>query len=362
MVSTPVDRDRFDAGIHQFLTIAALANGRASVSRDAFRFARGRVMYAPQAGVAEIQNAIVLAGEWFVLTGGFALCDAFNQTPFPPRSAYHMGVPFPNVIDLIYPEPQGRPIERGFLLGGCRNYCHWLMDYLPRIELLRDDWPILVNGDLQPLQEESLQLLGIERDRLITLGYPGAYAVEHLRFPSINSSWCVLPIPFRMEVVTWLRTKFKSVMSAGGGRRLFISRQDAKTAHGRRLQNAQEVIELVQRYDFEVVASEALSFQDQVRLFSEADIVVGAHGAGFTNLVFSPARCRAIELIGPRLAREESRCAMAYQNLAGLLDQQFVRCVGRSDEAQAVEQNHLVNETFSIDPVALAKLIEQAIG
>ena len=57
MVPTQVDHARFEAGIHQFRSVAALANGRADVARDAFRLARGRIMYAPQAGVAEIVTA-----------------------------------------------------------------------------------------------------------------------------------------------------------------------------------------------------------------------------------------------------------------------------------------------------------------
>ena len=357
-MQTQVDPDRAAAAINQFRTVAELANGRAQASRADFKFATQRITYAPRAGVAEIRDAIVLTGEWFVLADEFALCDAFSQTPFPPRSAYHMGLPAPNVLDLIYPDPKGHDIERGFLLGGCRNYCHWLMDYLPRIDLLRGDWPILVNGDLQPFQEEALKLHGIERDRLGPLGYPQAYALKNLCIPSDNSSWCLLPIPFRMEVVTWLRTRFKSLMSTTTGRRLFISRHNAKTVHGRRLQNGDEVIDLLRRHDFEVVACETLSFREQVRLFSEADVVVAPHGAGLTNLVFSPAHCRVVELIGPQLAGDKGRCAMAFQNLAKMLAQQFVRCIGQSDAKQPIEDNHLVNETFSIDPAVLSSLIE----
>ena len=38
------------------------------------------------------------------------------------------------------------------------------------------------------------------------------------------------------------------------------------------------------------------SFKDQVKMFNNAKLVVGLHGSGFANLVFSKPRTKVIEL------------------------------------------------------------------
>lgn len=43
---------------------------------------------------------------------------------------------------------------------------------------------------------------------------------------------------------------------------------------------------------------EDMSFSDQVRLLSQAEMVVAAHGAGLTNIIFSQ-NLIVIELFGP---------------------------------------------------------------
>jgi capsular polysaccharide biosynthesis protein len=40
-----------------------------------------------------------------------------------------------------------------------------------------------------------------------------------------------------------------------------------------------------------------MSFEEQVRLFRNAEVVVGPHGAGFTNLIFSKPGTRVVEIL-----------------------------------------------------------------
>ena len=52
-------------------------------------------------------------------------------------------------------------------------------------------------------------------------------------------------------------------------------------------------------HGFEVVTLSGISFAHQVRLFNEAEIIVGPHGAGFTNAVFAQPGATLIELLSP---------------------------------------------------------------
>jgi capsular polysaccharide biosynthesis protein len=48
---------------------------------------------------------------------------------------------------------------------------------------------------------------------------------------------------------------------------------------------------------FERVVPEDLSFDEQVATFQKAEWMFGAHGAGLTNVIFSPLGCRLVEWI-----------------------------------------------------------------
>ena len=56
-----------------------------------------------------------------------------------------------------------------YLLGGCTNYYHWLVDHLPTLRALEEttDCRILVNADLTSFQRDSLAAAGIGAERLI---------------------------------------------------------------------------------------------------------------------------------------------------------------------------------------------------
>jgi capsular polysaccharide biosynthesis protein len=48
---------------------------------------------------------------------------------------------------------------------------------------------------------------------------------------------------------------------------------------------------------FQVCRLESMTFEEQVRLFRNAEVVVGPHGAGFTNLIYSKPGTRVVEIM-----------------------------------------------------------------
>lgn len=54
----------------------------------------------------------------------------------------------------------------------------------------------------------------------------------------------------------------------------------------RQLVNENDVISLLNQYEFESFEPGRLSLEDQVRLFANADVVIGPHGAGLTNIIY----------------------------------------------------------------------------
>ncbi len=69
-------------------------------------------------------------------------------------------------------------------------------------------------------------------------------------------------------------------------KKIFIDRKSART---RRIINDDEVRKFLSAHGFEFVQLELLTFEQQVSFFSQAEIVVGVHGAGLTNIGFCQA-------------------------------------------------------------------------
>jgi capsular polysaccharide biosynthesis protein len=80
--------------------------------------------------------------------------------------------------------------------------------------------------------------------------------------------------------------------------RIYISRR--RSPIGRRVLNEDEVVRMLNSFGFESVALETLPLDAQIELFFDAEAVVGVHGAGLTNLLFSDAA--AVTELHPRRA------------------------------------------------------------
>jgi len=81
--------------------------------------------------------------------------------------------------------------------------------------------------------------------------------------------------------------------SAEAPERIFVSR--GAVSH-RVVVNEDELIEAAKSFGFTVVDPAKFTFEEQARIFSNAKVVAGAHGAAFTNLAFSQHRAALVLL------------------------------------------------------------------
>ena len=82
-------------------------------------------------------------------------------------------------------------------------------------------------------------------------------------------------------------------LRANRTRKLYIPRVNYRV-----VLNETDLINLLD--GFEIFDPGRYSFAKQIEMFSEAKKVVGAHGAGLTNLLFAPEGCRVLELFPHR--------------------------------------------------------------
>ncbi|MFC2176239.1 DUF563 domain-containing protein [Bacteroidota bacterium] len=67
-------------------------------------------------------------------------------------------------------------------------------------------------------------------------------------------------------------------------RNIIISRGQA---YHRRIVNEEAICNLLPKFNFEIVVLEHLSFLEQMNLFANANIILGLHGSGLVNMLFS---------------------------------------------------------------------------
>jgi capsular polysaccharide biosynthesis protein len=86
------------------------------------------------------------------------------------------------------------------------------------------------------------------------------------------------------------KKKFKN------NKKIFIDRSDSVFSHCKIINN-KEIFDLLKKKGFSSYKVSNLSFFQQIYLFNSAKIIVGPHGAAFTNIIFCKKNTKIIELI-----------------------------------------------------------------
>lgn len=136
----------------------------------------------------------------------------------------------------------------------------------------------------------------------------------------------------RPSDIAWLRETLRSRCdaSASATERVYLSRQHVSA---RRVLNEPAVIETLSHYGFQVVDTAIMSFDEQVRLFANCSMLVGAHGAGLSNIALMSPGTAVLELYR-ELTDTDPWMNVDYWNLASAAGvryhYQFCRATSRT--------------------------------
>ncbi|AFZ48553.1 Tetratricopeptide TPR_1 repeat-containing protein [Cyanobacterium stanieri PCC 7202] len=188
------------------------------------------------------------------------------------------------------------------VLGGLLNniYFHWLFDILPCIHLLEkasitwDEVDYVVVDNRCSFQRETLEMFGIPSSKILPLSFPTHIKADKLIVPSFPSAIAWMP-PWSCQ---YLRTKIlgDNLDKKTPHKRIYISREKSSN---RRLINEQEIISILEEYDFDILNLELFSVKQQAELLNQAEIVISPHGSGLSNLVFCQSNTKVIEIFSP---------------------------------------------------------------
>jgi capsular polysaccharide biosynthesis protein len=212
------------------------------------------------------------------------------------------------------------------LLGNYDNHFHWLLMNFARIALLEpDDFGhldgILVPADLTATQLEALHLARlVDHAPLRAVGRGESLQVGKLILPwNIASGDGINPVA--VDYLRHLVPARPKPNPQRASRKIYIDRRNALL---RQLINEDEVVERIRREGVEPVQMEGLSLTEQIQILRDADLIIGPHGAGLTNIVFSNPGTKVIELM------PSGAVNWCYRNLAAACRHDYDCIIGRT--------------------------------
>lgn len=244
------------------------------------------------------------------------------------------------------PEPDGFIKEPCFLVGNSNNYFHWITESISRLWCLDilsglDNITLLVPDNPKPFIYETLRALKLDKNKLVPLRGKMLVA-EQLYFATY-----LAPCAFSKKQIEWVQQRLMHAFEIGiknkGTKRYYISRSDAKF---RRTANESEVVEYLKKFNFDVVCPGEMGMREQIKLFSEAEMVVSPHGAGIANILFAPPNAVLIELL-PK----------SYQHLACWM----VTKLGGKRYGRLICNEVSQNSDIIVDILKLDKIMQQVM-
>ena len=250
------------------------------------------------------------------------------------------------------------------LSGGAakKNYWHWMFDTLPRLGLVEKsnlniiDHYFLIPSLSQKFQIETLLLLGIKKNKLIDcekinhIEAKNIIATDHPVNFNNNPTKSILNIPD--WIIKWLRKKYLTNITNSkkfaSYEKIYIDRKTGINFDNRKIINDVEVKSFLINQGFKIISLENYSFKEQVFLFNSAKIIIGLHGAGLTNVIFSKIGTKIIEI-------QSHSVGDANKNLSLKCNLNYNRIIEKNINKKLKYQNFHINVNIS----KLKKIIDE---
>ena len=259
--------------------------------------------------IARCRNGIITKNFLTICPMGRLINEGLTSFKICPDNAAQVYAFFPEILsmreDAVLLQHNGavRHIKEPCVListppSSTHSYYHWMVDYLPRIDLFKksrfcQDALFIVHQDLTSFQLESLALLSIAQDRLIRKKSEEWLLCDTLYLPAYASkTGNVHP-----ESIAFLRDKLLKPLIEGekeGPKYVYLSRRDSVN---RQIVNELEVENFLRERGFTIIVPGHMSLTEQIRAVAHANIIVLTHGAAIANLIFAPRDVHVVEIM-----------------------------------------------------------------
>lgn len=267
-------------------------------------------------------------------------------------------------ITLLHYDEYIQTIEEGIMLisDASFNYFHFNVELLSKLCLINkieeyNKVPILVDECCLRFQnfKHELEMLNLNGREIIYIKQGYCYNVKKLIY---ISDLIISPIGLKKgellryedymihDLAINLLHDNLSIYDNNIHRKLYISR---KNCWNKRLLNDDKIQQIFTQYGYEIICPEEMSFQDQLQIFSEAEFIAGASGAGFTNILYANKNVKIICILPKEIKLS------CYSNIAGLLGQQ---CYYLDAKIPSYTNSEHYQNSFELNEEYLRKFLE----
>ena len=229
--------------------------------------------------------------------------------------------------------------------GANNNYWHWMYDTVSRLRLVEEVYKLnyfncfLVPDIKYGFQKQTLDLLGIRTKSISSKQNKHIFSKEII---ATNHPWQFSKNPhFDIEnvpnwITGWLRNKFLRFKSKKKFyKKIYIDRSDSKfnKINQRQIINEKEIKKKLIKKKFKILKLSNFSITDQIGIFNSAEIIIGNHGAGFTNLIFCKKGTKVIEFV-------DKNTAKIFKKISKDLNLNYHSVLGKRIEKDRGDQNN----------------------
>jgi hypothetical protein len=243
--------------------------------------------------------------------------DNNNSNDFHYRFSYCSRSKFKGILKTETPTPENLirfDFDDVYFVGVSTNFYHMLVECLPKLNgyFTNRDETILLNKnfiDLFPglydilndyLQFKNIQFVNYERPDKLSRITKQRFFIKNLKqYASSNIDVIqAFKETKNLAVHFWQRYMQENFTPVTPFRKIFINRTIKGELQKRlRCDNQDEIYEQLKKKDFELLDPNETDLKTAIKMCYEAKEIVGIHGAGLTNILFSQPGTKFTQLV-----------------------------------------------------------------
>ncbi|MDB9739586.1 glycosyltransferase family 61 protein [Candidatus Pelagibacter sp.] len=208
--------------------------------------------------------------------------------------------------------------------SGNNNYFHWLFDIIPRLIILEKasllkDIDFFYGPEIKEWQLDTLSIFNISKKNMIDSNKYRHIECKNLiasSHPWYSKGYILEEAKYLPKwIIDEVSNKFKNFEKKFDcNDKIYIDRRESQYNHCQII-NDSEIKSYLLKKNFSIYQIGKLSFFEQIYLFNNAKIIIGAHGAAFANLIFCKPGTKVIDLIPEGHPNLVDKTICKYKNL-----------------------------------------------
>ncbi|MFC1659323.1 DUF563 domain-containing protein [Pseudomonadota bacterium] len=305
----------------------------------------------PGAKIIEFKNVKVASN--FVVRKGF---EFLKEPLLERRDADHYKSIKRKIRHFIkYIIPRRSPYKNKkhilFTNDWCTNYYHWHVEALGRLVIFHEknlikDSILLLPEKYKKIEfvQESLNAFSVKKEQILYVPRNSSLKVKKLliavcpinKKTKVSKTKEMLDKYFNEKMLKKSdASKYKNL-----GEKVYIARVPP---YARRIENEEEVYNLLKKYDFKRVLMENFSYLDQVSIARNAKVICGPHGAGLTNILFMKRNSFVLEFLKKNNKSHENEFVTHFCKMSSMCDLNYLfQFCKHHGEEQSFHQGNMV--------------------